>query len=93
MLLCRVLGHRFRFVSEGGTMRWSCSRGCGAEGSKRYATAEDARRYARALDHEDASDLGRRAPLVGLLPLRVWRALSGHSRRSEAGTTPESRGH
>jgi hypothetical protein len=92
MLPCRVLGHHFRFFSEGCTMRWSCSRGCGAQGAKRYATADDAQRYARALDHEDASDLGRRAPLVGLLPLRVWRALSGHRRRHELGTTPESRG-
>jgi hypothetical protein len=26
-----------------------------------------------ALDREDHADLGRRAPLIGLLPLRVWR--------------------
>lgn len=54
-------------------MRWRCARGCGAEGSKRYPTARDAERYARAFDREDEADLGRRAPL-GLLPLRLWRA-------------------
>jgi hypothetical protein len=54
-------------------MRWECERGCGAGGAKEYATAADARRYARAFDREDRADLGRRAPLIGLLPLRVWR--------------------
>jgi hypothetical protein len=72
---CRLLGHRYRFSSEGATMRWRCQRGCGAEGSKSYASPADARRYARALDREDREDLGRRAPLIGLLPLRVWRWL------------------
>jgi hypothetical protein len=76
-LRCRLLGHRFRFTSDGDTMRWSCRRGCGAGGSKRYASPEDAARYASALDREDRSDLGRRAPLVGLLPLRLWRAWRG----------------
>jgi hypothetical protein len=56
-------------------MTWSCQRGCGAGGSKRYPTAADARRYATAFDREDREDLGRRAPLFGLLPLRLWRAL------------------
>jgi hypothetical protein len=56
-------------------MSWSCDR-CGAElGSKTYPDAEAAERYARALDREDSEDLGRRAPLIGLLPLRLWRAM------------------
>jgi hypothetical protein len=73
MVRCRVLGHRFRFTSHGDTLQWRCERGCGTVGSKRYATAEDAVRYARGLDREDREDLGRRAPL-GLLPLRFLRA-------------------
>ncbi|HEU4973867.1 MAG TPA: hypothetical protein VFT50_02165 [Baekduia sp.] len=75
MLSCRVLGHRYRFTADGATMRWSCQRDCGAGGEKRYESAEDARRYAAAFDREDREDLGRRAPLVGLLPLRIARAL------------------
>ncbi len=75
MLACRLLGHRYRFCVEGRTMRWSCRRGCGAGGEKTYPTSAQARRYASALEHEDRDDTGRRAPLVGLLPLRVWRAL------------------
>jgi hypothetical protein len=62
-------------------MRWECRRGCGAGGSKEYASAEEAARYARGLNREDRQDLGRRAPLVGLLPLRLARLL----RRSRAG--------
>ena len=75
MLRCHLLGHRFRFSSEGARMRWRCARGCGAEGAKTYATASDAERYARAYDREDREDLGRRGPLFGLLPLRLARAL------------------
>jgi hypothetical protein len=75
MLGCAILGHRFRFSSTGPTMRWTCQRGCGAGGSKRYRTAAEAARYARALDREDRDDLGRRAPLVAGLPLRLARAL------------------
>lgn len=56
-------------------MHWECQRGCGAAGSKRYASAEDASRYARGFDREDRADLGRRAPLLGLFPLRLLRAL------------------
>lgn len=77
MLRCRLLGHRFRFTSEGATMRWRCARGCGAAGEKTYATASDALRYARAFDHEDREDLGHRAPFFALLPLRLARALRG----------------
>jgi hypothetical protein len=79
MTRCRLLGHRFRFTSEGDELRWGCARGCGASGTKRYATAEQARRYAAAFDREDRDDLGRRAPLVGLLPLRLLRALRRRS--------------
>ncbi len=56
-------------------MRWHCERGCGAAGSKRYATAAEAQRYAAGLDREDRQDLGHRAPLVAGLPLRLVRAL------------------
>ncbi len=56
-------------------MVWECGRGCGAGGRKEYATAADAARYARAFDREDRDDLGRRAPLVGLLPLRLFHLL------------------
>jgi hypothetical protein len=75
MLRCRLLGHRYRFSSDGATMRWNCQRGCGAGGAKRYPTAQDAGRYARALDREDVEDTGRRAPLFALWPLRITRAL------------------
>jgi hypothetical protein len=75
MVACRVLGHRHRFVAEGSTMRWQCQRGCGDGGSKRYVTAADADRYATALNREDRHELGRRAPLVALLPLRLLRAI------------------
>ena len=82
MLRCRLLDHRFRFRSEGATMRWECARGCGARGSKVYESEEDAARYAKAFDREDREDLGRRAPLIGLLPLRLWRALRTRRRRT-----------
>ena len=75
MFGCRVFGHRYRFEADGRTMRWSCERGCGAGGQKVYATPADARRFATAFDREDREQLGRRAPLIGLLPLRIWRAL------------------
>jgi hypothetical protein len=77
MLRCRLIGHRFRFSSEGPTMRWECRRGCGAGGSKQYATASDAQRYAAAFDREDRDDLGRRAPLFAGILLRLIRALRG----------------
>jgi hypothetical protein len=79
-----VLGHRYRFTTEGTTMRWACERGCGAGGSKRYATAAEADGYARALDDEDRHDVGRRAP-VGLLPLRLLRALRRRRRDGDGG--------
>ncbi|HSC51348.1 MAG TPA: hypothetical protein VLD16_13885 [Gaiellaceae bacterium] len=77
MVSCRLLGHRYRFRAEGATMVWQCQRGCGAGGSKEYASAGDATRYARAFDHEDRNDLGRRAPFIGLFPLRLYRRLKG----------------
>ncbi|HEX6951228.1 MAG TPA: hypothetical protein VF124_00365 [Gaiellaceae bacterium] len=71
-MTCRLLGHRYRFRAEGTTMRWSCERGCGAGSSKDYATADEAARFAAAFDREDRSELGRRAPLLGMFPLRMW---------------------
>jgi hypothetical protein len=67
-----VFGHRWRFSADAETMRWSCERGCGAGGEKRYDSAEQASKYARAFDREDRSDVGRR-PLLSLLPLRLAR--------------------
>jgi hypothetical protein len=78
-LRCRLLGHRFRFSASGPVMSWTCQRGCGAGGEKRYRTAGDAERYAAAFDREDRDDLGRRAPLVAGLPLRIWRAMRRRS--------------
>jgi hypothetical protein len=54
-------------------MRWSCQR-CRAGGTKRYSTATEARRYVTAFDREDRHDLGRPAPLVAGVPLRLGRA-------------------
>jgi hypothetical protein len=80
MRACRILGHRFHFRAEGDTLVWECERGCGAGGSKRYATAADAERYAAAFDHRDASDIGKR-PLLSLLPL--WLARKAGRRSSK----------
>jgi hypothetical protein len=79
MVACRVFGHRWRFASDGEVMRWECARDCGASGSKRYPTAEQAARYARAFDREDTADIGRR-PLLSLLPLALSRRLSRRDR-------------
>jgi hypothetical protein len=65
-----------RFSSDGAVMRWECGRCGGASGEKAYARAEEARRYATALDREDRSAIGRR-PLLSLLALRL---LSGARR-------------
>ncbi|WP_232376115.1 hypothetical protein [Amycolatopsis aidingensis] len=56
-------------------MIWTCRRGCGAGGRKTYSSVDDARRFAAAFDREDRADLGRRAPLFGLAPLRIARLL------------------
>ncbi|OBK78659.1 hypothetical protein [Mycobacterium sp. 1274761.0] len=70
---CRIFGHRPAFRVDGRTMRWECDR-CGEDaGAKDYDSPEDARRYAAAFNRRDANDLGKRAPLIGLLPLRLWR--------------------
>jgi hypothetical protein len=61
-------------------MLWTCERGCGAAGSKEYASAADATRYAEAFDREDRSELGRRAPLLGMFPLRMWWTLRRRER-------------
>lgn len=61
-------------------MSWSCARGCGAGGRKRYGSSEEAARYAAALDREDRSEVGRRAPLLGMFPLRIAHAFSRRRR-------------
>ena len=72
-LSCTVFGHRPAFQADGRTMRWACDR-CGQDaGVKQYDTEEDAHRYAEAFNRRDTDDLGKRAPLIGLLPLRLWR--------------------
>lgn len=72
---CRMFGHDPTFRADGRTLRWTCAR-CGeAHGAKEYATTDDARRYAAAFNRRETDDLGKRAPLLGLLPLRLWRAL------------------
>jgi hypothetical protein len=73
MVACSLLGHRYRFRAEGTTMILECER-CGESRSKSYESAAEAERYARAFDREDREDLGRRAPLIGLLPLRVYKS-------------------
>ena len=85
---CRVVGHRWRFWADGSTMWWACER-CGSGDHKEYETAEDAERYARAFDREDTRDLGKRAPLFGLFPLRLARAAARRRERSgDAGSSP-----
>jgi hypothetical protein len=82
VIACRVLGHRRRFWAEEEVMHWDCERGCGLEGEKRYASAGDAQRYARAFDHRDSDDLGKR-PSLSLLPLWLGRRASrAETRRS-----------
>jgi hypothetical protein len=83
MLGCRVFGHRYRFRADGTTMRWSCERGCGAGGEKEYSTEAEARRFARAFDYDERASAGKRAPLFGLLPLRMARMLADSANRHE----------
>ena len=62
-------------------MEWACTR-CGmAGGKKAYNSTAEAARYAEAFNLEDRATLGRRAPLVGLFPLRLWRAWRDRSDR------------
>jgi hypothetical protein len=78
VLACRILGHRIRFRAEGAELHWECLRGCGAGGSKRYVTAQDASRYARGLERDAAADRG--PPLIAALPLRLVRRLRARRR-------------
>jgi hypothetical protein len=66
-----MIGHRYRFTADGTTMRWACERCGAAGGEKTYASPDEAARFARAFDREDRDDVGRRAPLFGLFPLRL----------------------
>lgn len=52
-MLCRLLGHRYRFTADGNRMTWRCQRGCRAAASKEYPTAEQGQRFAAAFDRED----------------------------------------
>jgi hypothetical protein len=75
VLRCSVFGHRYRFSADDRTMRWACER-CGtAGGEKEYGSAEEAARFASAFDREDRDEIGRRAPFLGMFPLRIWRRL------------------
>ena len=86
---CRVAGHLYRFRAEGSTMRWECAR-CGAIGGhKTYSDPEQAERFAKAFDRRDADDIGRRAPLLGMFPLRIRYWLRG--RVTRRGTPPRPR--
>jgi hypothetical protein len=66
-LTCRILGCRFRFGAEDRTLRWWCARGCPSGGEKAYATAEEARRMAAALDREPRGPANVLAVLGGTL--------------------------
>jgi len=94
-LTCRLLGHRFRFQSEGETMRWACERdGCGAGDTKRYESAERAAKFAAAFDVEErheARPAGALRPagaaaVARVAPARqpVRRSLSLNPRRSRS---------
>jgi hypothetical protein len=80
MRACKLLGHSYRFTADGETMRWECERGCGDGGSKRYASAAEAQRYARAFDRRDADQTGKR-PLLSLLPLWLARKAGDRTNR------------
>ncbi len=71
VLTCTVFGHRYRFRAEGPVLVWECQRSCGAAGQKEYPSADRAQVMAAALDREDQADIGRRAPLLGMFPLRL----------------------
>jgi hypothetical protein len=75
MVACRVFGHRYRFTSDGATMRWTCQRGCGAGGEKEYVTSADAARYATAFDREDRDSIYRGRAMLSVLPLRLFHRL------------------
>jgi hypothetical protein len=81
VVACRIFGHRFRFSSDGATMRWTCQRGCGASGEKRYESAADAVRYATAFDREDRDAIYRGRGMLSVLPLRLFNRLWRGTRR------------
>ncbi|MCW2968493.1 MAG: hypothetical protein JWM71_2265 [Solirubrobacteraceae bacterium] len=69
-------------------MRWACGRCGGAGGEKRYATAEEATRFAAAFDREDSSNVGNH-PTLSTLPLWVAHKLRGNRKGpAEAGPFP-----
>lgn len=71
---CRIFGHPPRFRADGNTMRWECARGCAdGGGAKTYPSSEHAARFSAAFNRRDADRIGERAPLLGMLPLRLWR--------------------
>ena len=71
-LACRVFGHDFVFRAEDKQLVWGCSR-CPAGDAKGYSTPAEAQRLADVFNVRDNKDLGKRAPLIGLFPLRLWR--------------------
>ena len=72
-LACRLLGHRWRFTSQGRTLRWDCVRCAASGGSKTYDSAAAARHYALAFEGEPGR--GERRFLLGAGPLWLWRRL------------------
>lgn len=61
-------------------MVWECER-CGLhQGSKTYASSAEAHNYATAFNRRDTDDVGRRAPFLGMFPLRIWNRLRGRKR-------------
>ena len=72
---CRLLGHLVGFHATQEQMTWECDRGCGTLGTKLYPTAAEASRYAASFNRRDSDQLGRRAPLLGMWPLRLWHRL------------------
>ncbi len=74
MLLCRLFGHRFRFAGGGGDDALALP--ARLRSRRRQALRERPGRQPLrpSLRQGDRDDLGRRAPLVGLLPLRLARA-------------------
>lgn len=73
---CRLFGHDYVFTARETTLEWECTRECGAGGSRSCATTSRAEHCATAFNRRDVDSLGRRAPLVGLFPLRMWRRLA-----------------
>jgi hypothetical protein len=74
-MACTVFGHKPEFWTEGSTMRWACER-CGLQaGSKTYPSSAEAEHLAAAFNRRDNEDLGKRAPLIGMFPLRLWHRL------------------